>query len=391
MALTCANGAACMCVFVHVWLLVLRQTAVANTRPAITRPFAVVLWAGVSVPCVYGGVGDVRSVTLTTKGRLQSMGAGERLRHIVKNETVHVYVSPYVRAKQTLEGVLSVLTPEQVVCVQEEPRVSEQQFGNFQNLQEVQFQKAERRRFGRFFYRFPHGVLLFFCFLVVVRWLLFTGEHCAAHAAAVNSPPPRCVTGVAGCSGEAGIDVYGRVTGFLGTLYREHTRKRAQNLLIVTHGLCLRLFLMRWFRWSVSTFEFTHVRPVWCCHCRHCCLRFCVVWLASVSVPVCLYLCLCLCLCVYVSVSMSVCLCVCVCVCVCRTHQTVALWSWNAEVTASTSSRKTQAFCRPTALRAPRCTVCHPRKVKSLQSSAVWMVWTWTWRGSRSWTSTWTT
>ena len=190
MALTCANGAACMCVFVHVWLLVLRQTAVANTRPAITRPFAVVLWAGVSVPCVYGGVGDVRSVTLTTKGRLQSMGAGERLRHIVKNETVHVYVSPYVRAKQTLEGVLSVLTPEQVACVQEEPRVSEQQFGNFQNLQEVQFQKAERRRFGRFFYRFPHGVLLFFCFLVVVRWLLFTGEHCAAHAAAVNSPRP---------------------------------------------------------------------------------------------------------------------------------------------------------------------------------------------------------
>jgi broad specificity phosphatase PhoE len=87
------------------------------------------------------------------------------------------------------------------------------QFGNFQNEVAVRFFKAERRRFGRFYYRFP--------------------------------------------SGEAGIDVYGRVTGFFGSLYREHARPKADNVLIITHGLTMRLFLMRWYRWTVEKFENT--------------------------------------------------------------------------------------------------------------------------------------
>ncbi len=81
----------------------------------------------------------------------------------------------------------------------------------------VRSYKADRRRFGRFYYRFPNG--------------------------------------------EAGIDVYGRVTGFLGSMYREHARPRADNLLIVTHGLTMRLFLMRWYRWPVDMFEKTDNPP----------------------------------------------------------------------------------------------------------------------------------
>jgi hypothetical protein len=37
-----------------------------------------------------------------------------------------------------------------------------------------------------------------------------------------------------------------RVTGFLGTLYREHSVPKTDNVLIVSHGLTMRLFLMRW-------------------------------------------------------------------------------------------------------------------------------------------------
>ena len=59
-----------------------------------------------------------------------------------------------------------------VLGIREEPRIVEQQFGNFQDVQKVKDAKIERHRFGRFFYRFPGG--------------------------------------------EAGLDVYNRATGFIG-------------------------------------------------------------------------------------------------------------------------------------------------------------------------------
>jgi broad specificity phosphatase PhoE len=43
---------------------------------------------------------------------------------------------------------------------------------------------------------------------------------------------------------------------FLETLFRDFEKPEyAQNVLIVTHGFALRLFLMRWFHWSVEEFE----------------------------------------------------------------------------------------------------------------------------------------
>ena len=118
-----------------------------------------------------------------------------------------------------MRGILSQL-PDQdtIVGVREDARIAEQQFGNFQNVEEVQRAKAERRKFGRFFYRFP--------------------------------------------SGEAGLDVYSRVTSFMSTLYRDSRNIHRDgmdmdnfNLLIVTHGLTLRLMLMRWLQISVQDFE----------------------------------------------------------------------------------------------------------------------------------------
>lgn len=43
------------------------------------------------------------------------------------------------------------------VGIREEPRITEQQFGNFQNHEEMQQCKRQRNSFGRFYYRFPNG------------------------------------------------------------------------------------------------------------------------------------------------------------------------------------------------------------------------------------------
>ena len=56
--------------------------------------------------------------------------------------------------------------------------------------------------------------------------------------------------------GESGADVYDRVTTFLETLHRDFSKPNfPENAVIVTHGLTLRIFLMRWFHWSVGHFE----------------------------------------------------------------------------------------------------------------------------------------
>ena len=56
--------------------------------------------------------------------------------------------------------------------------------------------------------------------------------------------------------GESGADVYDRLSTFLETLHRDFNKPNyPQNTLIVTHGLTLRLFLMRWFHWTVEEFE----------------------------------------------------------------------------------------------------------------------------------------
>jgi broad specificity phosphatase PhoE len=101
----------------------------------------------------------------------------------------------------------------QVRGVQEEVQLREQDFGNFQDHDRKQREKAERLRFGRFFYRFPNG--------------------------------------------ESGADVYDRITIFEDHMIRDINAGRFAdhtNLVLVTHGLALRIFLMRWFHWTVDQF-----------------------------------------------------------------------------------------------------------------------------------------
>jgi len=157
---------------------------------------------------VYERVPDHR-ISLTPKGFEQARDTGAAIREVLDGESVEAYVSPYVRTRQTLEA-LALPVAERDVRV--EPRLREQDWANFQDPVDIAEQKAERDRYGHFYYRFSNG--------------------------------------------ESGSDVYDRVSTFLESMHRNfETPAAPRNVVIVTHGLTMRLFCMRWFHWSVEYFE----------------------------------------------------------------------------------------------------------------------------------------
>lgn len=146
---------------------------------------------------------------LTPRGVEQAREAGARIREMTGGEPIRAYVSPYLRTRQTLR---SLGIADLVDRVSEEPRLREQEWGNLWDRTAIQAQKQVRNEFGHFFYRFMHG--------------------------------------------ESGADVYDRVSTFLETLHRDFDRPSfPENVLVVTHGMTMRLFAMRWFHWSVEYFE----------------------------------------------------------------------------------------------------------------------------------------
>lgn len=97
--------------------------------------------------------------------------------------------------------------------VNEEARMREQDFGNFQSTpEETEKIWEQRAHYGHFFFRIPHG--------------------------------------------ESAADVYDRVASFNETLFRQFLNPSFPNVLVlVTHGIWARVFLMKWFRWSYEEFE----------------------------------------------------------------------------------------------------------------------------------------
>ena len=162
-------------------------------------------------------------VSITSEGHEQARQAGEKLRQLLRHDdTLHFFISPYKRTRETTEDILSGLCSNEPVPspfqrshikVYEEPRLREQDFGNFQpGTEEVERLWRERAEYGHFFYRIPNG--------------------------------------------ESGADVYDRITSFNGSLWRRFSEDdMASVAVLVTHGLCSRVFLMAWYHYSVEFFE----------------------------------------------------------------------------------------------------------------------------------------
>ena len=148
---------------------------------------------------------------LTPKGVEQAKEAGLEILKIIGNEKIGVYLSPYRRTRQTFENIRTNIDANVVKAV-EDPRIREQDWGHFKGAEESGRISDERDKYGNFYFRIPDG--------------------------------------------ESGADVYDRVSTFLETLHRDFAKKDfPQNTLIVTHGMLMRLFLMRWFHWTVERFE----------------------------------------------------------------------------------------------------------------------------------------
>lgn len=138
----------------------------------------------------------------------QAVEAGDRLLKLLKPEdTVRIITSPYTRTRETTNGIISSLAPHpnsSKIKVLEEPRIREQDFGNFQPCsEEMERMWHERAAYGHFFYRIPNG--------------------------------------------ESAADAYDRVSGFNESIWRQFAEDDFPSVLVlVTHGLMTRIFLMKW-------------------------------------------------------------------------------------------------------------------------------------------------
>eukprot|EP00736_Rhodelphis_marinus_P009068 Rmarinus@m.1961 len=155
---------------------------------------------------------------LTERGRRQARAAGEELKKLIGEEKIMFYCSPVTRTRQTFAEISKSFDQKQY-RLREDPRLREQEWGNYQNPDQMRQIEADRLSVGRFYYRFPEG--------------------------------------------ESGADVYDRVSTFFESLFREidklgFTKRKSfryENVVIVSHGLTMRLILMRYFRWTVEEFD----------------------------------------------------------------------------------------------------------------------------------------
>jgi broad specificity phosphatase PhoE len=177
------------------------------------------------------------AMPLTRLGWEQARKAGTILKDKIlsSGESLHFIVSPYVRTVETFHGIVSAwcdpMSPEFAsisdhdekvkawygrlmqmgLTWNEDSRLREQDFGNYQNPEVIKRAKEERHRFGAFYYRFPHG--------------------------------------------ESASDVFDRVSTFLDSLWRSFEMNTSRNYVLVTHGIVLRVLLARYFRYTIDQFN----------------------------------------------------------------------------------------------------------------------------------------
>jgi broad specificity phosphatase PhoE len=151
-------------------------------------------------------LGDHR-IPLTDKGVQQAYAAGQKLGTDYLRDAL-VYTSPFLRARQTLAAVLEGAgLAEAKLQVREDPRLREVEHG-YCDIHEQQYMIQTH---GHFYYRYQGG--------------------------------------------ESPADCYDRISGFLESFVRSVRKTDSQKALIVTHGLALRVFVMRFLHLTVEQFD----------------------------------------------------------------------------------------------------------------------------------------
>jgi broad specificity phosphatase PhoE len=145
-------------------------------------------------------------MNLTDTGKAQCLDCAQKLAPYTEGQNVTVWQSPYNRTRQTATEIMRYSKPADL-RVKEDPRLREQDWGNFYTEEEAAKQNTDRRRHSEFFYRIENG--------------------------------------------ESGADVYDRISTYLETLYRDFSHDDwTETVLISSHGITSLIFLMRFFHWT---------------------------------------------------------------------------------------------------------------------------------------------
>jgi broad specificity phosphatase PhoE len=152
-------------------------------------------------------VGD-HNVELTELGHEQAEAAGRVLGAAFLRDAL-IYRSPYRRTRETCDDLLrgAGLAKAQWPEVYEDPRLREVEHGYY----DYEAQTWDRVVHGWFYYRFRGG--------------------------------------------ESPADCFDRVSTFLETLMRQVQRREPEHVVVVTHGLTIRCFVMRFLHLTVEQFE----------------------------------------------------------------------------------------------------------------------------------------
>lgn len=150
-------------------------------------------------------------INLSEKGIEQAKEAGRRLKKLIGNESIQFYVSPYQRTKETYQNILESLKDNYSNCIISSA-LREQEYGNLQSEMDKQFE--EQKKVGEYYYRFKNG--------------------------------------------ESGSDVHSRMSIFLQYLFRRILSidyNKWDNIIIVSHALTIKYFMMNFLNLPVKEFE----------------------------------------------------------------------------------------------------------------------------------------
>ena len=150
------------------------------------------------------------AMELTDEGKKQALEAGVKIKDIIGDVPIQFYISPFWRTRQTYQLIKKSFSNSKMYSC---PRLREQEWsGKLPLAGYSENDETARDAYSTFYYRF-HG-------------------------------------------GESVSDCYDRVSGFMDTLHRDFEKiDYPDNVIIVTHGMLLRSFIMRWFHLDIEEFE----------------------------------------------------------------------------------------------------------------------------------------
>jgi broad specificity phosphatase PhoE len=148
-------------------------------------------------------------LALSEKGQKQAVDLGKKLGLLLRGRSVAIYSSPLWRARDTTRLMVSQFQ-NTTFTIKEDPRLRTQAWGPIRTDDENRLLLAEREEYGVFHFHVPGG------------------ESCAY--------------------------VYDRVASFMESVF-QHTNRAEEDIVIVTHGMTLRLILMYVLELTVEEFE----------------------------------------------------------------------------------------------------------------------------------------